>query len=131
MGSFWKWKEKLRNHGLRESSGRCCDSALYSRYRWSDSIGSLDTWGEVFGKASRNLRWDDVDGVTVSTVFLGLDHNFGWEGPPILWETMIFGGEHDQYQERYSSADEAEIGHERALALVKGPEEKVTRKFRR
>lgn len=36
----------------------------------------------------------------VSTVFLGLDHRFGGEGPPILFETMIFGGKLDQYQER-------------------------------
>ncbi len=27
----------------------------------------------------------------VSTVFLGLDHNFAGKGPPILYETMWFG----------------------------------------
>lgn len=56
-------------------------------------------------------------GVLVSTVFLGLDHSFG-SGPPILFETMIFGGPHDGYQERYSSWDEAEKGHKKALAKV-------------
>lgn len=30
----------------------------------------------------------------VSTVFLGLDHNYG-DGPPLLWETMVFGGPWD------------------------------------
>lgn len=34
------------------------------------------------------------------------------------FETMIFGGEHDQYQERYSTWDEAEAGHKRAIELV-------------
>ena len=54
----------------------------------------------------------------VSTVFLGIDHSFG-EGPPILWETMIFDGPHDQFQERYTSKEEAIAGHERAMLLAR------------
>jgi hypothetical protein len=50
----------------------------------------------------------------VSTVFLGLDHQWG-DGPPLVFETMIFGGEHDQYQERYSTWDEAEAGHKQGV----------------
>lgn len=34
-----------------------------------------------------------VDGLRVSTVFLGLDRNFEGKGPPILWETMVFGSD--------------------------------------
>jgi len=30
----------------------------------------------------------------------GLDHNFLREGPPILFETMIFGGRHDEFLNR-------------------------------
>lgn len=52
--------------------------------------------------------------VTVSTVFLGLDHGWG-KGPPILFETMIFGGPLDDYQVRYSSWDDAETGHKVAV----------------
>ena len=48
--------------------------------------------------------------VRVSTVFLGLDHQWG-NGPPLLFETMIFGGPHDQNQRRYSTWGEAEDGH--------------------
>jgi hypothetical protein len=33
----------------------------------------------------------------VSTVFLGTNHSFGFE-PPLLFETMIFGGRFDDYQ---------------------------------
>ena len=32
---------------------------------------------------------------------------------------MIFGGIHHDYQERYSTWEEAEKGHKRALKLVK------------
>lgn len=46
-------------------------------------------------------------GVEVSTVFLGIDHNFGFDVAPILFETMIFGGDHDQQMDRYSTETEA------------------------
>jgi hypothetical protein len=58
------------------------------------------------------------DEVRVSTVFLGLDHAYG-SSKPVLWETMIFGGEHDQaYQERYTSYEDALEGHQKALTLI-------------
>lgn len=54
----------------------------------------------------------------VSTVFLGLDHS--WESDtPVLWETMIFGGKEDMYQDRYTSYKDAVIGHKKAVNLVK------------
>lgn len=60
-------------------------------------------------------------GAEVSTVFLRLNHNFG-EGPPLVFETMIFGGplggEGRRYQNRYSTWDEAVSGHARALAAA-------------
>jgi len=62
------------------------------------------------------LKQDHFDDVMVSTVFLGLDHGFGSKGP-VLWETMIFGGQHDQYMERYDSYEKACIGHQRAVDL--------------
>lgn len=55
--------------------------------------------------------------VSVSTVFLGIDHSF-FEGPPLVFETMIFGGEHDGWQDRCSTWEEAEAMHARACALL-------------
>jgi hypothetical protein len=55
-------------------------------------------WAEWFGGAARRrmIATDDLPGgVTVSTIFLGIDHNFLGSGKPRLWETMIFGGDHD------------------------------------
>lgn len=54
--------------------------------------------------------------ICVSTVFLVLDH--GWNGPPVLWETMVFGGLYDRQLWRYTSRDDAEVGHHRAVSLV-------------
>jgi hypothetical protein len=77
--------------------------------------------GDLNWKQDRTVKKDKITShgvdVTVSTVFLGLDHNWG-DGPPILFETMIFGGERDEYQERYSTWGEAEEGHQRAIELV-------------
>ena len=78
---------------------------------------SLQEWAVYFGTANRSIGKDQFGDVTVSTVFLGMNHTYG-EGKPLLFETMIFGGEHDDYQERYSTYDEALVGHQRAIQLV-------------
>lgn len=73
-----------------------------------------------FETAERVVKKDYLGDIEVSTVFLGLDHSFGpGSRTPLLWETMIFGGEHDQYCYRYASRAEAVIGHERAVQLVR------------
>lgn len=57
--------------------------------------------------------------VFVSTVFLGLDHNHNFDDPePVLFETMIFNGPHDQDMWRYHTWDEALEGHMLAVAMV-------------
>lgn len=59
------------------------------------------------------------NGYVVSTVWLGLDYSFG-SGTPLFFETMVFRkkiGGHDYDCERYSSQDEARVGH--ALMVAK------------
>lgn len=82
-------------------------------------VHDLLTWAKAFEKENRIVAQDAVGDVMVSTVFLGLDHRHFDEGPPILWETMVFGGDNDQFQERYSSRKEALEGHARILDAVK------------
>lgn len=75
----------------------------------------------AFGIVNENrivARTEAVEGVLVSTVFLVINHSFTPDGEPILFETMIFGGQHDQYQRRYSTYDEAEQGHIEAVAIA-------------
>lgn len=59
--------------------------------------------------------------VSVSTVFLGLNHNFSDKGPPILFETMVFGGKFDGEQRRYSTYKAAEEGHLQVCEMVLNP----------
>jgi hypothetical protein len=80
---------------------------------------SLITWARWFEAANRHMAHDVIGAVRISTVFLGLDHNFNPHGPPILFETMIFGGTHDQYQDRYATKAEALAGHARAVNMVR------------
>jgi hypothetical protein len=71
----------------------------------------LITWAKWFGNhADRHVADETCGDVRVSTVFLGLDHSWGG-GPPLLFETMVFGGDNDQDQERYTTWEQAEIGH--------------------
>jgi hypothetical protein len=62
------------------------------------------------------------ESVRVSTVHLGLDHSWG-DGPPLIFETMLFGGPEsiDQWQRRYSTEEQARAGIEAAVdALRRG-----------
>lgn len=78
----------------------------------------LMTWAKWFESADRHVAKDEIGDVWISTVFLGIDHQWG-DGPPLIFETMIFGGKHDQYQTRASTWDEAEKQHAEAVALVR------------
>lgn len=83
-------------------------------------IGTNDLmeWGRWMQTDERLLFADEIHGVRISTVFLGLDHAFGGR-PPVLFETMIFGGEHAEEMWRYHTWDEAARGHKKAVKLVR------------
>lgn len=72
-----------------------------------------------FAKNERAVAKERIGDVLISTVFLGIDHAFG-KGPPVLWETMVFGGKLDMKQYRCSgSKKEAEAMHLRTVEKVK------------
>lgn len=84
-------------------------------------------WMRSFDESNRRVAANTVGYRWVSTVFLGLDHNFG-DGPPILFESMMFPRHRgrgrrretrDQIQVRYSTWDEAEKGHEGLVLFFK------------
>lgn len=70
----------------------------------------------------RKVGRDVVGEHIISTVFLGFDHSYG-DGPPLLFETMIFNEigcqAYESYQPRFSTWDEAIEGHAAAVAMVK------------
>ena len=74
-------------------------------------------WFEVDERriVRRNQFYVGDKEITVSTVFLGLDHNWSG-GAPVLWETMVFGLDDDEQQWRYTNRDEAIANHEKLVA---------------
>lgn len=83
---------------------------------------NLLKWGRWFqerDKARKVARTDIAEGVFVSTIFLGLDHNWSEDGPPILWETMVFGEPMNQEMNRCSgSREQAEAMHAEMVERV-------------
>ena len=79
--------------------------------------GDVVAWARWFERADRRIAFTDglQDGACVSTIFLGIDHNF-CDGPAIVFESMVFGGEHDGEQLRCATREEAERAHATLVA---------------
>lgn len=60
-----------------------------------------------------------LDEVTVSTIFIGLDHDFSGKGPPRVFETMIFGGGYETDCWRTCTMKEAKATHRKAVVMVR------------
>ena len=85
----------------------------------------VNEWKLWFSTTDRKIAEDRHNEISVSTVFLGLDHNYGGKGPPLLFETMIFGGPHDGACSRTGTRTDALRQHRATCALVLPPKEKV------
>jgi len=87
---------------------------------------SLEEWSTfIESKISPNQRHvadEVINGKRISTVFIGLCHNYSPfdNETPIVFETMIFeDGESLDYEDRYTTWQEAEEGHKHAVQWVK------------
>jgi len=80
----------------------------------------IRAWAKWFEEpANRVVKQDHIGETFVSTVFLGIDHNW-LGGTPILFETMIFDSPLEiESQWRYHTWDEAEAGHQKVTELVR------------
>lgn len=78
----------------------------------------LMTWARWFEKGDRTVKKTTIGESKVSTVFLGLDHNFG-VGPPQLFETMVFGGPLKDEMYRCATWEQAEACHDAMCERVR------------
>ncbi len=76
-------------------------------------------WLEWYSVADRAVGKTDVGDAQISTVFLSFDHSYEWGSAPILFETMVFGGELDGETVRYETREQAERGHVIMVERVK------------
>jgi hypothetical protein len=99
-------------------------NALGAHYVLKDRVPvriDFSEWIKAVGERkslSERLWQTDVGDACVSTIFLGFAVHFG-RHPPLLFETMIFGGARDLAQWRYATYDEAEAGHAAAVQAAK------------
>src|SRR4051794_10082487 len=120
-----KWLEaELEGIELRGSALTC-----YRLVGQTPVPCKMTEWGETFSREDRRVMLTRIGPFRVSTVFLGIDHNFASHGPPILFETMTFlDAPHGQYNDfeamndedgRSSTWLEAEATHRRAVRFLK------------
>ena len=60
----------------------------------------------------------------ISTVFIGLNHQFVDGGHPLLFETMVFGPGDDDHQQRYTTWYQATAGHAQICHALRNELEK-------
>ena len=99
---------------------------MTQKYDRQGNVLELMEWAKLFedNEYCRIAETILPDGKRVSTVWLGLDHQFG-DGPPLIFETMVFSDKDsegdDRDQERYSTEAEAIAGHEAMVERWKDP----------
>ena len=72
-------------------------------------------WSETH---NRTIDRTEVGEVLISTVFRGIDQSIG-EGPPLLFETRIYGGEFDGESQRFATLGDAKRGHHELVDAVR------------
>lgn len=88
-------------------------------YDWQGKPIDPDEWVRLRRKGVHVAKTDLRSRGMVSTVWLGLDHGY-WGGPPIIFETMIFGGILDGEMGRYATVAQARRGHTHWVRILKG-----------
>ncbi len=78
---------------------------------------NINEWqGWMFNHNNKVVKQDIIDGVFISTVFIGINQNLYADSyEPLLFETALFGAgkDNDGVQMRYRTWKEAELGHKK------------------
>jgi hypothetical protein len=84
-------------------------AAFVEMSRWRD-----ESWDRC------QLAHDEIGKAAISTVFLCWNHSLHRDTlPPLLFETMVFGGAYNHAQQRYATFDEAMAGHAVFVAQIR------------
>ena len=105
MGDKAQW----RQHYILDADHRVVSADLYT---WAEFIEDGD---------ARQVDYTQItSALDVSTVFVGLDMAPWDDGPPKLFETMVFRNDRGEDYWRYSSWDDAVIGHKAVVRKLRG-----------
>jgi hypothetical protein len=92
-------------------------------------VDDMAVWGKWFENSdNRRVAHDEGEDAqgkwSLSSVCLGMDHRWSNDGPPILFETMLFRdnkqADDDGDQWRFATWDETERFHRRKVAELNG-----------
>lgn len=89
------------------------------------AIDEVKQWAEMFESSERIVEQTMVNRYWISTVFLGLNHNWDDDGPPLWFETMVFEElssgktKSDRFCRRYTTWAEAEAGHAAMVEIIR------------
>lgn len=90
---------------------------MIEHYDRAGNLIDIDRWALLMqDRRYQVLVQDHVGPYMVSTVWLGIDHNFD-EGPPLIFETMVFKTDSVEGR-RYTTEEEALAGHAELLNEV-------------
>jgi hypothetical protein len=90
--------------------------------QYVELLGDSKNWMDY-----RRVAFDQYGDFDVSTIWLGINHNWSGKGDPVIFETMIFVRVPDDedrssvYCRRYTNEQEALEGHKEALETLKTP----------
>jgi hypothetical protein len=71
----------------------------------------IEKWADWNENNNRQIALTKIGPITISTVFLGLNHNLG-PGLPLVFETCIFSEDDSNVAARYTRWADAVTGHE-------------------
>lgn len=93
----------------------------YDYYNFEGEPITREEWAELWA-GERHVALTHVGEVDVSTVWLGLNHSILGEGPPLIFETMVFRGKLNGKAMRYPTWGAAIAGHDQMVARVRDME---------
>jgi hypothetical protein len=78
-------------------------------------------WHKCFRDSEKRIVGrTEIGKITISTVFLGMDHGWGPRSEGLVFETMVFGYDgNENMTTRYRTWEEAENGHKRIVEEMK------------
>lgn len=107
-------REALEYERYYDKDGSPLTRAEYVEKKYGAGAKTEPSYKRIAESTLSNGKW-------VSTVWLGLDHRFGYEHdlPPLIFETMVFASGDDSADldmRRYSTEAQAIAGHDLMVA---------------
>lgn len=96
-------------------------SRMFDQLQREMRQGVLENWGRKYTLVNEESMNDFgyIPKVEVSTIWLGLNHQFNVDESPLTWETLISGGDFADEMFRYSTREQAFDDHERIVVALR------------